>query len=450
MKILRFICVFFFLCTASGHAAPLLHIQQVRSPGGIEAWLVEDHTVPVIAVKFAFKDAGACQDPADKQGLARMLSNTMDEGAGDLNSQDFQKTLRDLSIGLSFDASRDDFSGTLKTLSANKDRAFDLLHLALIAPRFDDEAIARMKDANISRILSSLSDPNWIAARLINDRVFAHHPYAQNSGGTVTSLKNITADDLKAFHDHALARDNLMVAVSGDIDAATLAKALDRIFANLPERAEIAPVPQADFAYGGMTGLYKVNIPQTIIEIEQPMLPRQDPDYFKAEVMNFIFGSSGFGSRLMEDIREKRGLTYGIYSAMNHLSHFDGLTISTSTANKNVADILELTRANMKRMVDETVSAGELRDAKSYLLGSLPLSMTSTDDIAELLLSLQVDRLGVDYLDRRAAAIEAMTAQDIQTIAARILKPDRLAVVLVGGADALPDTHIIDSVPNVQ
>ena len=181
-------------------AAPPLDIQTVTSKKGITAWLVEDHSIPVLSIDFAFAGAGAAQDQADQQAHARLLANTLDEGAGKLDAQDFQQQLEDLAIKLSFTASRDDFYSSLKTLTRHQDKAVDLARLALTKPRFDKDAVQRMIAANQARIRSSLSDPDWLAARVMNATAFAGHPYAMNSGGTVSSLSTLTPSDLKRYH----------------------------------------------------------------------------------------------------------------------------------------------------------------------------------------------------------------------------------------------------------
>ncbi len=431
-------------------AGKLLDIQQVTSPGGIKAWLVEDHTVPVIAVDFAFTGAGSVLDPDDKQGLARMLSNTMDEGAGELESQVFQKELQDLSIGLSFGADRDDFSGSVKTTTLNSKRAFELLALALTKPRFDAEPVERMRASNLSRLRSSLSDPDWIAARLLNDTAFAGHPYARNSGGTLTSLANITPDDLRAFHKNYLGKNNLVVSVAGDMTKEQLAKLLDDVFGQLPEVKFPAPPAMLEQQNENTVTVFKKDIPQTIIEVLQPGIDRKDPDYQIAQVMNFILGSSGFGSRLTEEIREKRGLTYGIYSSYMDMKYFDGLDVSTSTENKNAGEILTMVKAEWKKMKDAPVSETELKDAQTYLTGSIPLALTSTDSIAGLLLSLQVDGMPVDYLEQRDKAIRAATVADVQRVAKRILDENKFTAILVGMPEGVKDFKTVDKIPNAE
>lgn len=438
-------------CAGGAYAKdPVLKIQEVTSAGGIKSWLVEDHTVPVIAMNFGFKGAGTVNDPADKQGLVRMLSNTMDEGAGELTSQAFQKELLDLSISLSFGASRDDFTGGVKTLTRNKDRAFALLALALTKPRFDEEPVGRMRAANQSRIRGSMSDPEWIAARLENDIAFAGHPYARNSGGTLSSLDKITPDDLRNYHKSHLGKNDLVVAVAGDITKEQLSVLLDQVFGALPNLPAIDPAPALTLQNAGSITVYKKDIPQTVIEMIQPGIDVKDPDFQTAQIMNFILGSSGFGSRLTEEIREKRGLTYGIYTSLMNMDDFDGLNVGTSTENKNAGNVIALTKAEFAKMKNEPVSDKELQDAKTYLIGSLPLSLTSTGDIAGVLLSLQMDDLPIDYLDRRAQAIESATVADVQRVAKKVLAEDALVTVLVGQPEGVKDFKTVETVPNVE
>ncbi|MCE7887284.1 MAG: insulinase family protein [Alphaproteobacteria bacterium PRO2] len=428
----------------------VLDIQQVTSPGGIKAWLVEDHSVPVIAMQFGFRGAGGALDPADKQGLSRMLSNTMDEGAGELDSQAFQKELRDLSIALSFGSDRDDFSGSLKTLTQNKKRAFELTALALTKPRFDEEPVQRMREANKSRIRSSLTDPDWITARIMNDRAFEGHVYAQNSGGSLSSLERIGPEDLRAFHKNNIGKNNLVVAVAGDMTKEELAATLDQVFGGLPTITPPAPAADLTLQNTGKIFVFKKEIPQTIVEMMQPGIDRHHPDYQLAQVMNFVLGSSGFGSRLTQEIREKRGLTYGIYSYFIDMKHFDGLQVSTSTETKNTAEMISLVKVEWEKMKNEPISEQELQDAKSYLIGSLPLSLTSTGDIAGLLLSLQMDDMPVDYLEQRENRIKNATAADVQRVARELLDSSKMITVLTGIPENIPGAVPIEKLPNVE
>lgn len=427
----------------------VLNIQEVKSPSGITAWLVEDHSVPVISVQFSFKGAGAKNDPANKQGLTRLASNTMDEGAGDIRSQDFQKQLRDHSISLFFNASRDNFGGSLKTLTRHKDKAFDLLRLALNEPRFDDAPVQRMRESNQSRLRRSMSQPNWLAARLMNDRAFEGHPYALNSGGTIATLNSITREDLARFTLQRLAQDNLRIAVAGDITADDLSRVLDEIFSTLPKTSELKRTPPLTLQNQGSVYFYAKDIPQSFIEIMQPAIGRKHANYQYAQIMNFVLGSSGFGSRLTEEIREKRGLTYGIYSSLTEMDAFAGLSTSTSTQGENTAEMLQLIHAEWNTMKDG-ITEEELQSAKSYLVGALPLSLTSTDQIAKTALSIYLDDLPRNYLAMRNNIIEQATLEDIQNVAENLLNPDQFVTVIVGRAPEGVDVITVEDIPNVE
>lgn len=451
---MRFFLLFSFivLIAAPVQAAggdTVLDIIEVESQSGLKAWLVEDHSIPVIALKFSFRGAGAANDPPEKQGLSRMAANTMDEGAGKLDSQAFQKDLQDMVAELHFNSGRDHFGGEVKTLTRNSDRVFALLRMALMSPRFDDEPVARMREANKSRIRSAMADPEWVAARIQNDVIYAGHPYAMNSGGTLSTLDNITVEDLRTFARN-LGRDRLVVAAAGDITPEDLSLLLDEVFGALPAQSQITEVADIALQNKGKTYIYKRDIPQTIVEIIQPGIDRHDPDFLTAQVMNYTLGAAGFGSRLTKQVREMRGLTYGIYTYLMDLDHADGLAITTSTKNESVKEILDLIRGEWNAMKTAPVTDAELSSAKSYLVGSLPLSLTSTEQIASVIHSLQMDDMPIDYLDRRKAQIETTTAADVARVAEKLLDADAFVTVLVGQPGDIKDAHIIETLPNVE
>ncbi len=446
-KIILVLTLLFLSGTAQ---AGILDITEVKSPGGITAWLVEDHTIPVISMRYSFRGAGAVNDPEKKQGLTRLLSNTMDEGAGDLTSEEFQGLLDNMSIGLSFNAGRDDFGGTLKTLSKNKAKAFELLQLALTRPRFDKDPVDRMIAANLTRIRGDMTDPDWMAARLLNSVIFKGHPYAMNSGGTLSSLPALTPDDLRAKVREDLTKNRLIISVAGDITASELGTILDRVFGALPAQDKKSNIADVRFAGKPATTLYKLDIPQTLIEANMPGIRMDDPDYFAAEIMNFILGSSGFGSRLTDVIRERNGLTYGIYTGLSMMDHASLFSLSTSTKNETAARLMDLTRAEFEKIKTEPVSAREIKDAKAYLTGSTPLSLTSTDQIAGMMLAFQRYNLPRNYLDIREQALGKVTAADVTRVAKRLLDISKLSVVMVGNPQGVTPTETVTELPDVK
>ena len=443
-------CMFTPVFSSVSASAAILHVQEVTSPKGIHAWLVEDHSVPVVSLRFLFKGAGAVNDPADKQGVSQILSNTLDEGAGDLTSKEFQAALEDHSIALGFSSSRDDFGGSVKTLTKYQDTAYRLLALALSKPRLEADPVARMIESNLVRIRSNMTDPEWMNARLTNAVVFKDHPYALNTGGTLSSLPKITPNDLRAKFATQLARDNVIVAVAGDMTKAQVETMLDQVFGSLPATATVQKVPDMNLDGGGLINLYQQDIPQTVVNMVAQGIRHDDPDYLAAEVMDFVLGSSGFGSRLTEEVREKRGLTYGIYSGLNDMQSAHLLTIGAATRNETAQQVLDLTKQVMAGMAAAPIAPKELQDAKTYLVGSVPLELTSTDKISSILIGLMRDHLPPDYLDRRAEKLNQVTAEDVLRVSKRLLKPENMKIILVGNPKIGNTVTRVSTLPNVE
>ena len=451
MKIFIALFIGFFLISAPVSAKDkFLDIQEIESASGIKAWLVEDRSLPIIAVSFSFKDAGSIQNSREQQGLAQLLSNTMDEGAGDLKSQEFQKALSDNSITLYFNSSRDNFGGKLKTLSRNKDKAFELLELALNKPRFDAEPVERMRQSNMARIRSSKGDPNWINARIFNDKLYGDHPYAFNSGGTLTTLASLTPEDLKQHHKNWIAQSNLVIGITGDISKTEAVLVLDDVFGNLPKQAKENKIEPVNLINENKNFVFEKDIPQTIITAAMPSLPMDDPDYKALQVMNYIYGGGGFGSKLMEEAREKRGLTYGIYSSLFNPELTNLIKISTSTKNKSVNEMMNIIEAQMAVIKNDKVDKETLKDAQSYITGSLPLSLTSTDKVAGILVSLQLDNRSVTYLDDFINDINAVTRDDIQRVANKVLDPKKMTTIMVGNPENIESKETVSELPNVE
>ena len=419
--------------------APATHgaskVERVVSPGGIEAYLISESSIPFLSLALHFK-GGAALDPAGKEGLAYMVSGLLDEGAGDLDSQAFRTELEDRAIRLSFEAQRDAFTGQLKTLSEQRDRAFELLRLALLEPRFDPEPVERIRNQIQAELRRRAEDPDYLVSRTWFETAFPGHPYGRPVEGTVDSLATITADDLRAFTRERLAKDNLIVGVSGDVTAKELGRLLDLAFGDLPEAS--APVAIADTEPAGSgTIVVRRNVPQSRVIFGQEGLARDDPDFYAAYVANHLLGGGGFTSRLTEEIREKRGLAYSVYSYLYPMDHAPLWLGGVGTANAAVDESIRLMRKEVARMAAGDVEPKDLADAKTYLTGSFPLRLTSNDQIASMLVSIQVDDLGIDYLDQRNGYIEAVTLEDVRRAAARLYHPEDLLVVVVGKPEGL-------------
>lgn len=416
---------------AAAARADGLPVQEVMSPGGITAWLIEDHSTPLIAVSVGFH-GGAAGDPDGKSGVAEFVSGTLDEGAGPLDSVAFQQRLADLGAELDFDASQDDFTGTMRMLTIHRDESFDLLRLSLTAPRFDAEPVERIRGQLLALAARNRDDPDDIAGRTWNAVVFAGHPYARDSRGTAQSIAAITADDLRRFVAARFARDNLFVGVVGDISAGELGPLLDRTFGGLPAHAAPVEVPDAAVKAGGQLIVVEKDIPQSVVAFGHEGIARHDPDFYAAYVVNHILGGGGFSSRLTEEVREKRGLAYGIDTYLATYDHAAVIAGGVGTQNGRVAESLRILRQEWARMRDEGPTAEELADAKTYLIGSYPLRFTTSTATAKALVAVQLEDFPADYFAKRNGYIEAVTLDDAKRVARRLFQPDRLAVVVVG------------------
>ena len=417
-----------------------LEPQRVVSPGGIEAWLLQDDSNPLLSLSFAFR-GGAAEQPEGLEGMAALSMSLLTEGAGDYDSEAFQDALADRSIELSFSASQDRLSGSLLTLTRNQEEAFRLLRLAMTEPRFDEEAVERLRQQFQVVQARRLQDPSTIAWRGLYSLLFGDHPYARPSEGTPESLASIEIQDLKDFVREQFARDRLYVAAAGDIDAESLARLLDETFGPLPEAGaelrapEVTPDPE-----GGLL-LIERNQPQSTVVFAHRGIARDDPDFMAATLVNHVMGGSNFSSRLFTEVREKRGLAYSVYSRLATLDKAPLVVGGVGSENARVAEAIGLIQAEWKQMAEEGPTEEELQTARDYLLGSFALSLSSSPRISGTLLQLQLDDLGIDYMERRRELIEAVTLEDARRVAAELFHPEALTIVVVGKPEGLVSTR---------
>ena len=418
-------------CWLMASPAQAIDIQRVISEKGIEAWLVEDNRVPMISLQMAFR-GGSALDPAGKEGLSQLVAGLLDEGAGSLDSQEFQRQLEEHSIRLSFSASTDNFGGNLTTLSKNRDVAFNLLRMSLTQPRFDKGPRDRVESQILSSIQSGLENPRRIASSTWYRAAYPDHPYGRSAEGRRASIKRITKDDLESFTAERFGRDRLLVAVVGDISADDLKPLLDKAFGDLRAKTRPTELSAVEPKVKGDVYIIPKKIPQSVITFGHGGIMRKDPDYYAAYVLNSIFGGGGLTSKLMEEVREKRGLVYSVSTALVSYSQSALMMGSAATMNERVGETVEIIRQEWAKLRDQGVSDEDLADAKTFLTGSFLTQISSTGRMASLLLSIQLEELGIDYIDKRNGFIEAVTQDDIKRVADRLLNPEALTFVIVG------------------
>lgn len=408
----------------------LADVQVVTSPGGIAAWLVSESFVPIIAMEWTWR-GGAAVEPADKRGVGWLLAYMMNEGAGDMDTSAYGALMDDLNLKFACGSWMDWTNCGMTTLKATANESFDMVRQAFSDLRLDDEPFERAKRELIVGLESDETSPKTVASKAMNEALIPRHPYARNA--TEATVKTITRSDVRQLMSQLMTKDKLLVVVVGDITAEELKPKLDEVFGSLPATSTLPvltdavpqPAPAAPI-------LEELSQPQTLIAFSGPGIRRQDPDFYAAYVLNYILGGGGFSSRLTDDIREKRGLTYGVGTGLSIQPHFWRWTGSSSTMNDKANEVVGLIRENIARLGKEGPTQQELADAKAYITGAFPLAFDSNTKIAENLLGFRQDGLPADYVELRNAYFEGVTLEEVKRVATTYMRPENFTFVMVG------------------
>ena len=430
-------------CAAVFAAVPAhaeIDIREVQSPGGLTAWLVEEPSIPFVALELRFR-GGASLDRDGKRGAINLMTGLLEEGAGDRDARAFAEAAESLAASFSYDVYDDALSVSARFLTENRDEAVALLRDSLVAPRFDEDAVERVRAQVISGLRSDQTDPDAIASRAFDAELFGDHPYGSAFRGTVESVAELTRADLEQAHDDTLARDRVYISAAGDISAEELAQLIDDLLGDLP--ATGAPMPEAvDVITTSGVTVVPFDTPQSVALFGHEGIDIDDPDFFPAYVMNVVLGGGGFEARLMSEVREKRGLTYGVYSYLANKDHANLIVGRVASANDRIAEAISVIRDEWAKMAAEGVTEQELEQTKTYLTGAYPLRFDGNGTIARILVGMQMDGLPADYIASRNDRIEAVTQDDVKRVAARVLRPDALRFVVVGQPEGLEEPQV--------
>jgi len=419
-------------------ARAAVDIVEVTSPGGITAWLVEEPDIPFLALEIRFR-GGSALDAPGKRGATSMMTALLGDGAGALDERGFAEAREALAAAYSFDVSSDALSVSARFLTENRDAAVELLRSALVEPRFDADAIERVRAQIIAGIRSSATDPDEIASDTFSRLVFGDHPYGTSDSGTVESVTALTRDDLVEARARVMARDRVFVGAAGDITPEELGLLLDRLLSDLPETGAPLPGP-AEVAEGGFLEVVPFDVPQSVAFFGHEGISRDDPDFFAAFVLNEAFGGAGRQSRLSEEVRENRGLTYGIGTYLVDYDHADMILGQVASGNEVIAEAIEVVRAEWARVAEAGITEAELDPIKTYLTGAYPLRFDGNRPIARIMVGMQMQGLPIDYINTRNDRIEAVTVEDVRRVAARLYDPEALKIVVVGQPQGLLPT----------
>lgn len=427
----------FFLCLLVMICLPCVafagKVQEIKTPGGLTIWLMEEHALPIITTQVSFTGSGTAYDPREKDGRTNMVAALLLEGAGARDAKTFNEALEEEAIRLNVGVDEDLVQAMLQTITTHKEQAFSMLADALIRPRFDADAVIRVRAKMQALLVEQRESPSYKLMRGWQEAVYGNHPYARVGLGTEQSLNALSEKDFRDYVKRYLTKENMIISVVGDISPAEITALLDKQFAGLPARyAPDSEVPDIAFPAQASEAVIVHEMPQSIVNFGLPGLKRSDPDYIPAFVMNQILGGSGLGSRLADAIRVKRALTYGIHTQMEPKAHSAAWRGVFSTRNGEVKNAVELLKSTLATFVSKGVTKEELADAKSYLTGSFILGLSSNEDVASFLNMMQVHKLGSDYLEKRNSLIEQVSAADIKRVSERLIDPARLRMVIVG------------------
>ena len=407
-------------------------VSRFQGPGGMTVYHVESHANPLVMAELLVR-GGASYDPKGRAGVASLVGWMFNEGGGDLDSEAFQERLEYYGISLSGSAGRDAMTVSLATLSTHLDLAWSMMMDALLQPRFAAADFDRAIAERIASLKKSKEKPDTLASLALAKAIYGDHPYGQPSKGDLTTIAAIKLEDLVLFHEQAFRLPNLVLAVTGDITLPRLKKLVATSFAKMNKTpSPFQALPMALAKNRPDQQHIELDVPQTAIRLGGVSINRHDPDYYAMVVMNQILGGGGFTSRLTKEIREKRGLTYGVYSYFSPLAAQGPFVVGMKTKTASVLESLNLLRQELTRMVDEEVDRDELEDIKRYLTGSFPLNLDGLSKLSGIWGVIGFYQRGLDYLEKWPERIRAVSGKDIRRVARRILDSNRLHAVTVG------------------
>jgi zinc protease len=424
-----FAAVLFILVSALPLRAEI-EIKTITSPGGLDAWLVEEHSIPFVALELRFR-GGTSLDAPGKRGAVNLMTGLLEEGAAEMDARAFAEASEALAARFRFNASDDSLSISARVLTENRAEAMALLRDALVAPRFDADAVERVRGQVLAGLRDRATDPDALASDAFNAMAYGDHPYGSHDDGTMESVAALSREDIVDAYQGAIARDRVYISAVGDITAEELGVLIDELLGDLPETG--APMP-ADVPFGATGGVSLVPFPspQSTAQFGHPGIGIDSPDFFAAYILNTIFGGSGFNSRLMREVRVNRGLTYGIRTYLVDSDRSEAVVGVVSTVNERMAETVDVVRAEWEKLATEGVSAEELAAAKTYLTGAYPLRFDGNAPIARILVGMQLDGRSPDYVKTRNAQIEAVTLEEINRVAAELFRPEALRFVIAG------------------
>lgn len=398
----------------------------------IKAYLLEDRTNPIISLSFMFKNSGLSADSDEENGISNLAAELLLDGTGSLDSQALKEKMENLAVGISFNAGRDDFSGSLVTTADNQETAYQLLKDILTNPRFEEKDLNRLKAQMQNAFLRQKEHPESVLSLEFSEFLYGSHPYARNPLGDWNAVKKVSPEALRRFVKERLTQNNLIIGAAGDISAEKLAKVLDDVFGVLPEKGSLGFVRNANVDFDGRVKNIEQQTGQNISSFAVKGAARNNPDFYPLYVANHIFGGSGLNSKISKAAREEEGLTYSIYTYLSLADKSPLLQGGFSSTAENYPRVWEILNREWADFAQTGASKKEVDDAKNFLISSYNLRFASIGNLSEILMYMQKENLGLDFLQKRNENIRKVTKEDVDAAAKKYFTKDSMVSVNIG------------------
>lgn len=412
-------------------------IQQWQTASGSEVYFVENHDLPIVDISVNFA-AGSARDTAEKSGVAGVTRYLMTLGAAGMSDEVIANKMADVGaiLGGDFDADRSGFK--LRTLSSEREKmqALDVFTKILQQPDFTPEVLEREKSRIISGLQESATQPESISSKEFMQALYGNHPYSLDESGEVETVADIKRDDLQRFYQQYYSANGAVVAIIGDLTREQAALIAERITGRLPAAAAVRPVPEVALPAKPIEKRIAHPASQSHILLGYPGIKRGDPDLFPLYVGNYVLGGGGFVSRLTEEVREKRGLVYSVYSYFMPMAEPGPFQIGLQTKKDQAEEALKLVKETLNQFIKDGVTEAELKAAKANIIGGFPMRIDSNSKILDYLAVIGFYKLPLNYLDEYNKNVEKVTAAQIKEAFTRRLKPENFVTVIVGDPGA--------------
>lgn len=414
-------------------AQAAVNIQHWQTSSGAEVYFVENHDLPIVDLSVNFA-AGSARDAAEKSGLAGITRYMMTLGAAGMNDEVIANKLADIGAVLGGEFDGDRAALKLRTLSSEREQkqALDVFGKILQKPDFPASVLAREKARIISGLEESATQPEGMVNKAFMTALYGNHPYSLDESGEIATVAKISVADMQAFYQQYYRANGAVIAMMGDLSRAQAEAIAESMASGLPKGPANSAIAQVTYPKAPVTQRIAHPASQSHILLGYPGIKRGDPDLFPLYLGNYVLGGGGFVSRLTEEVREKRGLVYSVYSYFMPMAEVGTFQIGLQTKKEQADEALKIVRATLEDFMAKGVTDAELKAAKANVIGGFPMRIDSNSKILDYLAVIGFYKLPLNYLDEYNSKVAAVTAAQIKDAFNRRLKPENFVTVIVG------------------